>query len=272
MIRVLLAGILFVSSFAAGAEAQNSGLRRLTDRDDLLGWEAVGRLDIANGGFCTGTLIAPDLVLTAAHCALDRRTGRPFAPGEVMFRAGLRDGKSVADRQVSQIVAHPDFVANAPVSAERVRVDVALMRLEQPVSIAEADPFVLFSGSLSDGEVSGASYGRGREEAISRQRSCRILDRRQGIIAFDCYVTFGSSGSAIMAKSGARWQILSVVSAGGNIDGKPVGFGMELPRIVAELKAMLRRDAPQPQATIRRLQVGTGKSGSGAKFIRSGGS
>ena len=266
--------LLLAVAVALGAQAaaQNAGMRRLTDRDDLLGWEAVGRLDIADAGFCTGTLIAPDLVLTAAHCALDGRTGKPFGPGQVTFRAGLRDGKSVADRQVVQIVTHPDFVANAPVSVERVRRDVALMRLEEPISIAQANPFALHSGNLSGAEVSGASYGRGREEAISRQRSCRILDRRQGIIAFDCNVTFGSSGSAILAKDGVRWQILSVVSAGGKINGKTVGFGMELSKIVSDLKARLRRDAPRPKATIRRLQVGSGKSGSGAKFIRSDGS
>ena len=38
--------------------------------EDSKGWEAVGRLDLAGRGFCTGALISPDLVLTAAHCLL----------------------------------------------------------------------------------------------------------------------------------------------------------------------------------------------------------
>ena len=91
------------------AQAQ-SGKRKLTDRDDLYGWEAVGRLDIGNQGFCTGTLIARDLVLTAAHCAIERSTGRPYAPGKVTFRAGLSDGKALADRKVVQIAIHPAYV------------------------------------------------------------------------------------------------------------------------------------------------------------------
>ncbi len=272
MIRLPLLGTLLVLLFATVADAQNSGIRRLTDRDDLYGWEAVGRLDIAQTGFCTGTLIAPDLVLTAAHCALDKRTGRPYPSGHVTFRAGLSDGKSLADRKVTQIAAHPDFVANAPVSADRVRIDVALMRLDQPIPYSVADPFALHSGRVSNAEVSLASYGRGREEAISRQRSCSILWRERGLMSFDCNVTFGSSGSAILARSGPRWQILSVVSAGGNDGSRAVGYGMELSGIVSDLKAILRRDAPQPKATIRRLQVGTDKSSSGAKFISSGGS
>ncbi|WP_299947492.1 trypsin-like serine protease [uncultured Ruegeria sp.] len=272
MTRIFLSIILLASVLATTSQAQNSNKRRLTDRDDLYGWEAVGRLDIGDQGFCTGTLIAQDIVLTAAHCALDKATGKPYAPGEVTFRAGLSDGEALAERKVIQIAAHPDFVANEPVSAPRVRVDVALMRLEEPIPYSIADPFALHSGRVSDNEISVASYGRGREDAILRQRSCHILQRAQGLIIFNCDVTFGSSGSAILARKGPRWQILSVASAISTNGRQKVGYGMELSGIVSELKAILRRDAPRPTATIRRLQPGSDKSSSGAKFISAGGS
>lgn len=272
MIRFLLKTTLCIAFAATVAQAQLSNQRRLTDRDDLYGWEAVGRLDIGDQGFCTGTLIAKDLVLTAAHCALDKATGEPYPPGMVTFRAGLSDGKSLADRKVVQIASHPDFVANGRVSAPRVRVDVALMRLEEPIPYSVANPFALHSGRVLNDEISVASYGRGRAEAITRQRSCQILRRTEGIISFNCDVTFGSSGSAILAKNGPRWQILSVVSAVSWDGRRKVGYGMELAEIVSDLKSILRRDAPRPTATIRRLQPGSDKSSSGAKFISSGGS
>ena len=33
-------------------------------------WSAIGQLTVAGGGACSGTLIAPDVVLTAAHCLI----------------------------------------------------------------------------------------------------------------------------------------------------------------------------------------------------------
>lgn len=251
--------------------ADSHGLRRLTDENDLIGWEAVGRLDMP-GGFCTGTLIATDIVLTAAHCAFDRGTGEHWAPGSVTFRAGYRDGVSVADRKVAQIVTPEGYRPDAPHSLERVRNDVALMRLEEPVPLSLADPFVLYSGISAGAEVGVASYGQGRAEAISRQKRCSVLERTKGIIVFDCNVTFGSSGSAILAREGSRGRIMSLVSAGTIYKGRKVGLGMELPAVVAGLKRQLRAAAPRPEASIRRLQVGGARTSGGAKFVRPGGS
>ena len=117
--RYLTALCLILSATAAHPES--TALKRLTQRHDLLGLEAVGRLEIGDMGYCTGTLIAPDLVLTAAHCIYDG--DQRIDPGRLRFRAGLRDGEAVAERKVARSVAHPDNRPSSARGAERVRHD-----------------------------------------------------------------------------------------------------------------------------------------------------
>ena len=268
----IFASLLCLAPLLAQAQ-ETSGLRRLTDRDDLLGWEAVGRLELNGRGFCTATLIAPDLVLTAAHCVYDRSDNRLLDASQVIFRAGLRDGVSVAERAGHQVIAHPGFKPGIPLNANNVRHDVALIRLVAPITSAEADPFILHQGATAGTGVSITSYGAGRAEALSRQRSCQVLDAAADLMFFDCDVTFGSSGSPVFTQAGGRGRILSVVSGMMNSGGRKVALGMVLPDRVAELKAILRRNpVAAPDRRVKRLRVGTGRSSTGAKFIRADGS
>ncbi|NRB18862.1 MAG: trypsin-like serine protease [Rhodobacteraceae bacterium] len=256
---------------AGAALAENTSLRQLSDREDLLGWEAVGRLDFAGKGFCSGTLIAPDLVLTAAHCVYNR-DGQLRAVGQIQFRAGLQDGSAIADRQALQIAAHPGYRPGRGPDVENVTYDVALIRLENPISSFEADPFVLHSGRNYGDEISVTSYGMGRAEVPSRQRSCTLMAEFQQVMMIDCNVTFGSSGAPVFSQVGGRGRILSVVSSGGTYQGRKVAFGMQLADRVAELKAQLRRNpVAAVDRRIKRIRVGGGNGVSGAKFIRPGG-
>lgn len=268
-----------LSALAAPVLAQGTGLDRLTLRSDLVGWEAIGRIDMANA-YCTGVLIASDLVLTAAHCVYDKSTGKARAPETMTFRAGVRDGNSVAESGVLHAVAHPGYDPRAKISQDTIRHDVALLQLSRTIPAMTAAPFALFDGAPAKGEVNVVSYGRGRDDAPSWQRACNLLDRGQGLMAFDCNVTYGSSGAPVFMKQGNRMRILSLVSAGLVDQGERLSFGMDLPGAVSELKARLRA-APSRSLTgslnegAKRITVGAGggalNSGTSAKFIRPGG-
>lgn len=265
----LLLGLALPAAETAGQE--NSGLDPLITREELRGFEPVGRIDIAGGGFCTGTLIAADLVLTAAHCVFEP-DGTPTATERITFRAGLSYGVSLVDVGIARTIVPSGYRMIDPAPVEVIAADVALLQLAEPIPSGVISPFVIALPGNGD-EVSVVSYAAGREEALSWQRACHVLARRDGLIATDCDVTFGASGAPVLDRSGYRARIVSIISVGAEIEGKRVAVGMELPQVVAGLKAALRRGeatslaVPVPQDGVaRRIVVGEG-NGTGAKFV-----
>ncbi len=271
---------LCLASLPVGpAMAQNSGLEQLTRPDQIVSWKAVGRVDVGTSSYCTGTLIAADLVLTAAHCLFDA-TGAAHPISSITFRAGYAEGVSVAEANVARATAHSGYVPSSTGRPEGAQIlfDAALLQLATPISTALAPPFSVDSPGTGD-KVSVVSYARGRDTALSWQRACTVLGRYRGLIAVDCDVTFGSSGAPVFDRSRGRARIVSIISAGQTADDKTVAFGMELPKLVSDLKAQLRSgrgvvsaDGPEGKAgapEVRRISVGAkDRSAGGARFVR----
>jgi len=268
-LRAILGATLCCGLLATPAMAETTGLTRLTDRDDLFGWEAVGRVDLGQSGYCTGVLIAPDLVLTAAHCLYDSQR-QPRTPETIRFRAGLRDGAAIAERDVARYVAPKAYDPAFGMTADNIRLDAALLQLAIPVESSLAAPFLLHRGPRDGLRVSVVSYGRNRDAAPSWQRECGLDWHQDGIMAFDCDVTYGSSGAPVFARDGHRARILSLISGGASEGDRPLSYGMALAALVDTLKRDLRAATPsQPVNTgFRRVQVGDSQRASGAKFSR----
>jgi hypothetical protein len=153
-----LAAFTFIASPAwailQGAPSRDpNGLRR-----------SVVSIENSLGELCSGVIVGPDLVLTAAHCVIDRAAYRVTA----LTRAFRPQRFNVA-----ALAIHPTFVAGTTPRTQP-GIDLAVVKLDRPLGpdFLALDPAQARRIDVGDG-VTIAGYGVLTERARGTARTLR---------------------------------------------------------------------------------------------------
>jgi protease YdgD len=174
-------------------------------------WRFMGQLAMDTGERCTATLIAANVIVTAAHCIHTQRGV------SAMGRFTTASGEHSA--AITAYLVSPRFnYARFNSSDDIDGLDWALLRLDQPlgdrVGFAGVQNITTDNARALSAQLMQAGYSWDTGEHLSGNERCRMLRvYPDHTFAHECDTTRGDSGSAFVVRNGAGYDVIGVDSS-----------------------------------------------------------
>jgi protease YdgD len=175
-------------------------------------WRFMGRFTNADGEMCTATLVARNVLATAAHCI--HTDNGVTSGGEFVPAAGGANARAVA-YLVNQRYNYRQFTTTDEIDG----MDWALVRLDQPLGerlgyagVRNLTGQGLAAARAADLYQAGYSWDTGNV-TMSGNIACHIVQIHQdGTFAHECDTTRGDSGSGFLVRNGSGFDLIGVDS------------------------------------------------------------
>ncbi len=188
-----------------------------------IGWLGWGDTPATPGKGCTAVLVAPDLVLTAAHCVTPDETRPPTDPTRILFAAGWQAGTAIAVRHAIAV----RLPAHRALLGGRLQLDMALLRLD--AAIRDAIPIPLAAPDIApDKPALTVGYPQTAPDTPV-VTSCNIRLTDPTALGLDCPAVPGFSGGPVLVWQDDAWHLAAIIVGRGRASD-PVGtYAVTLP-------------------------------------------
>jgi protease YdgD len=172
-------------------------------------WRYMGTLTMDSGGSCSATLIARDVIATAAHCIASE--------GGINAAAAFKSADGVREARVTAYLVDPNYNFRRFSTTDEIDgLDWALLRIDQPLGDTYGHANVRSitgPGQPLSAELMQAGYSWDTGGRLSGNLRCRMIEMHaDNTFAHECDTTRGDSGSGFLVRNGSSFDLVGVDS------------------------------------------------------------